>query len=153
MTEHKAKKLMVLEEKVDGIMGRTKDLVNRINNNLYSEIPVTIPTQKTYVNPFVASNEEYLDTLDKLNVLEYDIETIEERNLSMSDDTVDREDLAIDIKHYDTLILKIEDLVMTDDRTLGQFKNNLLYIECRVPLFKAERTAIGNTDVFYDTFK
>jgi hypothetical protein len=57
------------------------------------------------------------------------------------------------------LFLKIEDVIVTDDKILSKLKDNLLYLECKVPLFKTDsnntnKEANNNENgVFYDTFK
>jgi hypothetical protein len=97
--------------------------------------------------------------LDKLDVLEYDTEMAVHNNdnrgnynISISQDTIEKADFNIDMKDYDNFILKIEDLIVTDDKVLSKLKDN-------VPLFKADsnntnKEANNNENgVFYDTFK
>jgi hypothetical protein len=160
--EPKARNLIIAPDRVEGIMEKTKGLLSRIENNLYGEkVPIVLENQGTYFNPFQASQnkkEEYLNTLDRLDVLEYDTEIVPTvkpvDNISASEDTIEREDFNIDMKDYDNFILKIEDLIITDEKTLNLFKNNLLYLEFKVPLFKLDTHDPSNpSGVYYDTFK
>jgi hypothetical protein len=170
----KARNLIIPPDRVDGIMEKTKGILNRIDSNLYGDkVPIILPepSNNAYVNPFQATGnnmkkEDYLDTLDKLDVLEYETEFMHQYgehnnkndvNISASQETIEREDFNIDMKDYDNFILKIEDLIITDDKTLGLFKNVPLYLECRVPLFKINSGTIepgcNPNSIYYDTFK
>jgi hypothetical protein len=124
-----------------------------------SGAPYVIPFQN---NLHPQKKDDYLDTLDKLDVLEYDTEMGVNNNDHRGDynkDTIEKEDFNIDMKDYDNFILKIEDLIVTDDKMLSKLKDNLLYLECKVPLFKADKNKTNKeannneNGVFDDTFK
>lgn len=60
----------------------------------------------------------------------------------------------INIKDYENIVLKIDNILVTEEKSLKMLKENLIYLECKVPLFKAERKNTPNVNnIFYDTFK
>jgi len=60
----------------------------------------------------------------------------------------------INIKDYENIVMKIDNILITEEKSLKFLKENLIYLECKVPLFKAERkNTLDVNNVFYDTFK
>jgi hypothetical protein len=163
----KSKNVVIPSEKMDGIIERTKGAIERINNNIYGEIKHPLATanqiNNAYKHPFHENyKEEVMDTIDRLDVLEYDTDLFQNdvknrSDISISQDNYERgEDFNIDMKDYDNFIIKIEDLVITDDKVLGKLRDSLLCIEFKVPLYKSESklNEPGNqAGIFYDTFK
>ena len=101
-----------------------------------------------YVNPFSEKNEP-LDTLDHIDVLEYSKLTERQSasiSLSESQSTVRQ---GLNLKEYDTILLKIEDLSLTPD-LVKKFDHSPICIECKVPLYIKQKET---QQFFYDTFK
>jgi hypothetical protein len=139
------------EEIVDNMMQRTKNLIDNIN---VTPIDNVIFERKGYIDPFQRENIRIddFDTIDKLAVLEYESECCQKREvneISISQENEPHE-FNIDIREYDNFILKIDNLVISDQKMLSQLRDNLLYLECKVPLFKRKDETNG---VYYDTFK
>lgn len=84
----------------------------------------------------------------------------------------------INIKAYENIVMKIDNVTITEEKTLKQLKENLIYLECKVPLFKVDKKTNNNPEqeknkknkneqdqneqqekekekenIFYDTFK
>ena len=86
----------------------------------------------------------------------------------------DREN-KINIKDYENIVMKIDNITITEEKTFKQLKENLIYLECKVPLFKVDRKIKKSNEenknqkqnqnkeeeqmipekenIFYDTFK
>jgi len=150
---------------IENIIERGKSLMDKLNNNISGSQPECF-----YLNPFSAKlgniNEDVndnLDTLDQIELLEYsraDIIPNEKPNrkdsISDSEQISDIQELNMNIRDYDNFILKIEDLKIISTNILSKINSqNLIYIECKVPLFKIDEQGDKNTEtkMFYDTFK
>lgn len=138
------------ETKIENILEKGKKLENFINsiydNNLVipQELnPFNIKTSREPQNDF--------DTLDKIELLEYsremEMNTKEDkdREISQSNDT-EQSERNFNIKDYDNFIFKIETLKISDEKTFKVLKDDLLYLECKVPLY-------ANEGIYHDTFK
>ena len=138
----------------------------KMSNN--TNYPRTGIKDNLYTNPFSTVKKEIdeceeMDTLDRIELLEYSQEfkftkdkLKEKDSISISNDSnfFSNNHNEMNIKDYDNFILKIEDLSILDEKVLNQLKQNLIYIECRVPLFKSDDMNNDiNTPLFYDTFK
>jgi hypothetical protein len=55
-------------------------------------------------------------------------------NISNSD-----KENKINIKDYENIVMKIDNITITEEKTYKQLKENLIYLECKVPLFKVEK--------------
>lgn len=161
------------ESKIDGILERSKKLKELMNTSLFDKPIITkIPNKDIigYINPFHTEkkeSEDRLTTLEKIELLEYSGEfnfkydnkhNKDNNDISMSRDSNLKNMDDIDIKDYDNFVFKIEDLVLFDEKIITSLKNNLLYLECRVPLFKntgkEQINIVDNQEgIFYDTFK
>ena len=158
--EIKSKTISKKTDKIDSVYEKGKKLMEKINSNLYDIS--NKPKYDNYINPFEAAQkikDEEFDTIDKIDILEYDYEFLKkEEQIEKSISQDEESDVHnIDMKDYDNFIFKIEDLIISDHKTLNLFKDNLLYLECRVPLFKIDNNTNNNeknlNGVFYDTFK
>jgi len=156
--------------KIDNIIEKGKNLIEKLNNNIVYAQPNSL-----YLNPFskvgVIDDDEYnnLDTLDKIGLLEYsgadfnsdDKQAFKKDSISESDQMSFLNDININIKEFDNFILKIEDLKIQDSNILSSLNQNLVYVECRVPLFHVEkcqdvdqgRNLNPIDNLYYDTFK
>ena len=156
--------------KIDNIIEKGKNLIEKLNNKIVYAQPNSF-----YLNPFSKvgniDDDEYnnLNTLDKIELLEYsgadfnsdDKQVIKKDSISESDQMSFLNDININIKEYDNFILKIEDLKIQDTNILSGLNQNLIYVECRVPLFSVEgcqdvdqgRNLNPLNNLYYDTFK
>lgn len=102
--------------------------------------------------------------LERAELLEYSTELHNEKakkneisfsNLNDSlSNHADAEKGNINIKDYENIVMKIDNITITDEKSIKTLKENLIYLECKVPLFKAERkNAPDVNNIFYDTFK
>ena len=135
------------EEIVDNMLAKTRKLIDNINVT-----PIDNMIRHNYIDPFQREKVaiEDFETIDKIAVLEYDCNPCpkkEENEVSISQEN-DFQELNIDIREYDNFILKIDNFVISEQKILNQLRDNLLYLECKVPLFKNE-----SDGVYYDTFK
>ena len=102
--------------------------------------------------------------LERADLLEYSTEFNKEKiknneisfsnlNESVSNNT-DGEKGNINIRDYENIVMKIDNILITEEKTLKILKDNLIYLECKVPLFKVERKNEPDVhNIFYDTFK
>ena len=100
--------------------------------------------------------------LDQVDLLEYSTELNPEKknnelsfshlNESNSNDTENNKG-NINIRDYENIVLKIDNISISEEKTLKLLKDNLLYLECKVPLFKVDNKKDSLTNIFYDTFK
>ncbi len=102
--------------------------------------------------------------LERAELLEYSTELNNDKNKkndisfsnlneSISNNT-EADKGNINIRDYENIVLKIDNIVITEEKSFKLLKENLIYLECKVPLFKAERKNAPDIDnIFYDTFK
>ncbi len=139
------------EEIVNTMMDRTKKVIDNIK---VTPIDNVMFDRQTYLDPFQREkvNFEDFETIDKIAVLEYESKCCpkkEDNEISITQDNEPHE-YNIDIREYDNLILKIDNLIISEQKILSQLRDYLLYLECKVPLFKTKEDSNG---VYYDTFK
>jgi hypothetical protein len=147
------------ETKIENIWEKGKKL-EKFLNSIYDN-NINEGAGNLYMNPFSTvkkvDEDDQLDTLDKIGLLEYSQEFDKNYNnqyhqhndsISESIESGLINNGVVDIKDYDNFILKIEDLSFTDEKILNKIKSDVLYIECKVPLFKKDRA-----ELFYDVFK
>jgi hypothetical protein len=102
--------------------------------------------------------------LERAELMEYSTEFNNEKgkkneisfsNLNESlSNHADAEKGNINIKDYENIVMKIDNVAITEEKSLKNLKENLIYLECKVPLFKAEtKNALDINNIFYDTFK
>lgn len=129
---------------LDDVLEKGKKILDYFNNNNHQEI--------TYQNPFtLKAPEDEVDSIDRINLLEYSLLGNEEKKKVEKNEISDYEvsdhyegrNSVFNIKDFNNFIFKIEDLVLQNDK----YKKDLLYIECKVPLFPS------NGKLIYDTFK
>lgn len=154
---------------IDNIIERGRKAVNMINSNLYGDDNVHKQTQviTSYRNPFssdkVDRGGDIDNTLDRINLLEYSHES---KHTVKETETITDEESSIDkindfdLKNYDNFILKIEDLIIIEEKLLKNKKDSPMFLECRVPLLKNESYKTNNEiltnqyyNLFFDTFK
>jgi hypothetical protein len=151
------------QAKLDNVLERGKKFLDFMSSNLYeSNLKLTQTKDlkgNLYSNPFSTvkkEDHEHMDTLDRIELLEYSQELSNHKQNEMKDSiSISNESNfnnigsnTVNIKDYDNFILKIEDLSILDQKVFADTKQNLTYIECKVPLFKADEMSL-----FYDTFK
>jgi len=102
--------------------------------------------------------------LERAELLEYSTELqndkIKKNEISFSNlnesisNQADTDKGNINIREYENIVMKIDNIIITEDKALKILKENLIYLECKVPLFKAERKNSPEVNnIFYDTFK
>jgi len=127
---------------LDDVLEKGKKILDYLNDRNYQEVP--------YENPFtLKAKEDEVDSIDRINLLEYSlmenkIQKVVEKNEISDFEESHHYNSPISIKDFNNLIFKIEDLIMNDKFSN---KKDLLYIECKVPLF------LANGQLIYDTFK
>lgn len=163
----------VKPNQLDEVLQKGRKILDYFNTNLYesstgmniNSSPL-LPADKNYTNPFTSGknikniDQNEFDTLDRVELLQYSMSS----NLGQNDKERERHEISqseesiyeggnrngtLNFRDFDNFILKIEDLIILDDKTLTNIsKNGLVYIECRVPLFRGQ-----DVQMFYDTFK
>lgn len=103
------------------------------------------------------------DMLDRAHLMEYSTEFNNNQNKennsfsNLNDsvsNTTEKETGDINIREYENIVLKIDNISIIEEKTLKILKENLIYIECKVPLFKSEqKNDEESQNIFYDTFK
>ena len=56
------------------------------------------------------------------------------------------QDTMVELRNIDNFILKIEELNIKNPKVLSQLKENIIYIECKVPLFKMDQVVNEQKD-------
>jgi len=54
-------------------------------------------------------------------------------------------DNMVELRNIDNFILKIEELKIQNPKIMAQLKENIIYIECKVPLFKMDHQTVNVT--------
>jgi hypothetical protein len=127
---------------LDDVLEKGKKILDYLNDRNFQEVP--------YENPFtLKANEDEVNSIDRINLLEYSLmenvnKKVEKNEISDFEESIHYNN-PMCIKDFSNLIFKIEDFVLQNDKILN--KKDLLYIECKVPLF------LANGKLIYDTFK
>jgi hypothetical protein len=152
---------------LDEVLQKGRKILDYFNTNLYESTmninsSPLLPADKNYSNPFTTGKNlagHEFDTLDRVELLHYSISSKlgekdnydkERHEISQSEQSIiEGGNNNLNFRDFDNFILKIEDLIILDEKTLSNLnKNGLVYIECKVPLFKGQEA-----QMFYDTFK
>ena len=141
------------EDKFENLINKAKHYMDKVENYLYGD-------DNRYINPNDKRNaspkrnnlnnknnhdEDKLNSLDNIDLLEYSqnlkssITDLDEKSIVVEDKKQNNENKQMDIRNIDNFLFKIEELTIKNPKIFSQLKDNIIYLECKVPLFKMEQ--------------